>query len=53
MIPLLRLVRCPLGGAKADPFILDLVEMDGRIILRDIQVKFCGGKSANGSHDRI
>jgi len=54
LIPLLRVVVCrPLGGAKADPFVFDLVEMDGRIILRDIQVKIGGGKTANGSHDRI
>jgi hypothetical protein len=28
----------PVRGAEADPFVLDLIEMDGRIIFRNAQV---------------
>ncbi len=36
-------------GAQADPFVLDLIEMDGRIILRNVQVEVGGGKPADGA----
>ena len=39
--------------AEADPFVLDLIEMDRRIVLRNAQIKVSGGKAADRGHYRV
>ena len=39
--------------AKADPFVLDLIEMDRRIIFSNGKVQVCGGETADRGHHRI
>ena len=39
--------------AKADPFVLDLIEMDRRIIFSNGKVQVRGGETADRGHHRI
>src|SRR3984893_1574788 len=39
--------------AEADPFVLDLIEMDRRIVFSNGKVQVCGGETADRGHHRI
>jgi hypothetical protein len=43
----------PTRRAKADPLVLHLIEMDGRIILHNGKIEVCGRKTADRGHHRI
>ncbi len=38
---------------QANPFVLDLIKMNGGVILNHIQIQIGGGEAANRGHDSI